>query len=103
MEGVRSYKKASDKQREALSDLLNCKQSTAVKQYKPSSIGGIAPTHHQHSFKVSEQAVVLAINISEPHSLSSPTSTFKNCEINFFVGFSGAATILLVEPREEER
>ena len=42
MEGVRSYKRTSDEQREAISDLLNCEQSTlvvsAVKQYKPSTI-----------------------------------------------------------------
>ena len=62
MKGMRSYKSRADEQREAFSDLLNHGQSiVAVEQYKPST-GVIAPAYHQHSFNVTEQAVVSDIN-----------------------------------------
>ena len=61
VEGVRSYKRTSDEQRE------NCGQSTLAV-----CTGGIAPAHHQHSFNVTEQAVLSAINTSELRSLSIP-------------------------------
>ena len=92
VEGVRSYKMTSDEQREALSDLLNHGQSTtaAVEQYDPST-GGNTPVHHQHSFNVTEQAVISAISTSELCSLSIPSATFNNCEENFFVGATPVA------------
>ena len=73
-------------------------QSTVAVEYCKPGTGGIASAHHQHSFNVSEQAVVFAINNSELCSLSIPSGTFKNYKVNFSMGAAPASCGTKIRP-----
>ena len=66
VDGVRCYKRTNDKQREALSDIINRTPARSA-------------TAQSTAFQ------------SNSHRLSLPSTTFQNCTINFHVG-SGATT-----------
>ena len=80
-EGVRSYKRTSDKQRQALSDLLNHTEAshcTAVTS-QPSASTTVAATSSQNAFHaVSNQQQLHA-------ALSLPSVSFNNCTVNFYL------------------
>ena len=73
LEGVRSYKRTSDTQREALSDILNQRK-------RPRSVSATAnittAQHHQ-------QLVA---------GLSLPSAEFNNCTVNFYMGSSSSSS-----------
>ena len=92
VEGVRSYKRTSDKQRETLSNILNRTESgpstasnistgkSLVQQIQPLAHSCARPcidgTHTFQSAQLSQQL----------HAFSLPSATFKDCNINFYVG-----------------
>ena len=76
VQGVRSYKRTSDAQREALSDILN----------RPATVGAITNTT-----PVAPALTLPTIISSAQHShqlgaLSLPSATFNNCQISFHIG-----------------
>ena len=85
LEGVRSYKRMSDTQREALSDILNHPKQpkvhtvASVSQLLPSN--SAAPTYI--STTASQKNEVL-------RGLSLPSATFSGCKVNFFIGTSSS-------------
>jgi len=83
LEGVRSYKRTSDTQREALSDILNCRSKRCrvddTVQQCPntttdvqSSSGATIFSNNQHS--------------QELWALSHLSAVFNNCTVNIYVG-----------------
>ena len=85
LEGVRSYKRTSDTQQEALSDILNCSKRTRVEDPSPQySIATASPTNVQSA---SGSTVFAKSNTSqELRALSLPSSVFNDCTVNFYVG-----------------
>ena len=80
IEGVCSYKRTSDAQQEALSDILNRPQSWPQQT---------ASAHLQSRPKQVDVHVVSANDTKQTLSgLSFPSSTFNNCTININVGSS---------------
>ena len=78
IEGIRSYKRTSDAQREALSDILN----------HPRSWPQQAASAHLQS-RPKQVDLVSANDTKQTLSgLSFPSSTFNNCTININVGSS---------------
>lgn len=83
IEGVRSYKRTSDEQREALSDLLN-RQMTV-----PGPSNAVS-TEAQLSSKQPDQLaaisnLVSSTQTSQLRSVSLPSATFNHCTVNFYV------------------
>ena len=76
VDGVRCYKRTNDKQREALSDIIN--------------------TTPAWPLTTSAQSTAFQSN---SHGLSLPSATFQNCTINFHVG-SGATTSTIAKRRQ---
>ena len=84
LQGVHSYKRTSDTQRESLSDILNPKQPrvhtvASVSQLPPSN--STAPTCIPTT--ASQKNEVL-------RGLSLPSATFNGCTVNFFIGTSSS-------------
>ena len=77
LEGVRSYKKASDEQREALSKLLN-------QQPAEPSIAMQTPWSMPEQ-RTAAISTLSASHTSQLHSLYRPSATFNNCTVNFYV------------------
>ena len=69
-DGVRSYKRTSDEQRQALSDILN----------RPTSQACTPPTQ-------SLPALLKPVSQSL-QGLSLPSASFSHCSINFYIGAS---------------
>ena len=87
VEGVRSYKRTSDTQREALSDILN-------QQKRPRSTSVPSSVPLQTTSKSSLQPVPVSDNSLVANSqhnqqlvsgLSIPSATFNNCTVNFYM------------------
>ena len=76
IEGVRSYKRTSDSQREVLSNILN--RQTQVAAPVPSPVTP-HPGLHQHLSQSTHSHQLL-------HGLSLPSATFNNCTVNFNIG-----------------
>ena len=72
LEGVRSYKRTSDKQRQALSDVLNRDDQRASTMTHPPAVVDSSTT------ATSRQQL--------PRSLTLPSASFQNCSVNFYVG-----------------
>ena len=101
LEGVRSYKRTSNVQREALSDILN-NPSKRPKPTTPFSSSAVSSENamtvaSQHSATDSPNSVVtepsrsIAVSNSQHHQqllsgLSLPSAVFTNCTVNFYVG-----------------
>ena len=77
--GVRSYKRTSDEQREALSDILNGRRKVARTEQNPS----ISAT----SSSSSEKTISLSV------SLSLSSTSFSGCTVNFYVGKTSSNTV----------
>ena len=80
-EGVHSYRRTSDQQREALSDLLNHEcpagPSTAI---IPEQLPRDQPILNQNLLSSSQTQT------SQHRSLNLPSATFANCTVNFTLG-----------------
>lgn len=84
LEGVRSYKRTSEAQREALSDILNRPKrprtnnaELALQPPRP-----VTPT----------QYISAETQNHHLHGLSLPSATFKNCNINFYIGYAASGS-----------
>ena len=108
LEGVRSYKRTSDTQREVLSDILNCSKrprvepNTAVTATLPSMGTAIEPLSSATEF--SPTMLSTATTLVQPpsnatvfsakhqshhlHALSLPHAVFTNCTVYFFIGMA---------------
>ena len=79
IEGVRSYKRTSDDQRRALSNLLNRKETTSTVNE--------STTAEQHNSNTTD---------SDSHGLNLASASFANCTINFHVGPENAVKRLYI-------
>ena len=102
LEGVRSYKRTSDTQREALSDILNCSKScvepnTAVVATMPSAGTAVEPSSGATEFSPTTLSTLVQPPTSatvfsakqqshDLRALSLPHAVFTNCTVNFFIG-----------------
>ena len=87
IEGVPLYKRTTDEQKEALSDLLN-------RQITPPGPSNVVSTQAQLPSKQPDQLasignLVSLTQTSELHFISLPLATFNNCTVNFYVESSG--------------
>ena len=93
VEGVRSYKRTSDTQRETLSDILN---SRKVARVADNTLSTQQHTIHQqpeqrHSSAAPPtfvQTMAATQHSHQLHGLSFPSATFNNCTFNFHIGSS---------------
>lgn len=86
LDGVRSYKRTSDCQRFALSDILN-KETSSLQPTRP-----VVPL------------VQSALSNQLLQGLSIPSATFSHCEVHFHVGSTGTATdVKTAEPPRKRR
>ena len=82
LEGVRTYKRTSNTQREALSDILNLskrpQQIGTGLTVQPDSIHSVPPSQqlHEQNAEYRQQLVT---------GLSLPSATFANCTVNFYM------------------
>ena len=81
LEGVRSYKRTSDRQRRALSDVLNREQPNN----QPTTRLATALTE-QPAPSCSSGSSSCAFTSQQLRSLSLPSATFSDCNVNFFIG-----------------
>ena len=103
LEGVWSYKRTSDTQREALSDILNCSKrprvepNTAVVATLPSAGTAVEPSSSATEFSPTTLSTLVQPPSSatvfsakqqshDLRALSLPHAVFTNCTVNFFVG-----------------
>ena len=80
LEGVRSYKRTSDQQREALSDILNRPKRPRTHSVE-SALQPPPPESLAQTYISSETQTHQLLR-----GLSLPNATFNNCNINFFIG-----------------
>ena len=73
LEGVSSYKRTSDQQKQAVSDVLNRNKSPA------NSTTTQSPVFHSHSITTLSQQQL-------GHSLSLPSASFKDYTVQFYIG-----------------
>ena len=76
VEGVRSCKRTSDAQREALSDILN----------RPAMVGAITNTTPVAPAPTLPTIISSAQHSHQLGALSLPSATFNNCQISFHIG-----------------
>jgi len=85
LEGVRSYKRTSEAQREALSDILNRpkrpRTNNAELALQPPH--PVTPTQYISAETQSHHLL---------HGLSLPSATFNNCNINFYIGSAASGS-----------
>ena len=81
LEGVRSYKRTSDRQRRALFDVLNREQPNN----QPTTRLATALTE-QPAPSCSSGSSSCAFTSQQLRSLSLPSATFSDCNVNFFIG-----------------
>ena len=85
LEGVRSYKRTSEAQREVLSDILNRpkrpRTSNAELALQPPH--PVTPTQYISAETQSHHLL---------HGLSLPSATFNNCNINFYIGSAASGS-----------
>ena len=81
LEGVRSYKRTSDAQREALSDILN-----RPKQPKTDSRSTLSGEHSLPSVASTSFSVSDTHTNQTLRALSLPSASFSNCNISFNIG-----------------
>ena len=74
LEGVRSYKRTSDKQRQALSDVLNREDHHSTRQTP------------QFTAVTQPPAACAFTSQQQLRSLSLPAASFNDCTVNFFIG-----------------
>ena len=86
VEGVRSYKRTSDRQREALSDILN-RTETAPSDIVTPFQRAIAPPS---SFASAAFSSATQLNETQFSSFSLRDASFVNCSVNFISGGSPA-------------
>ena len=72
LEGVRSYKRTSDDQREALSDIMNCPGPSKILRRED-----LPPTTEAST---TEKSFTLADSLQLSHT------HFSGCTVNFYVG-----------------
>ena len=84
IEGAQSYKRTSDEQREALSDLLN-RQVTVPGPSNAVSTEAQLPSKQPDQLAAISN-LVSSIQTSQLRSVSLPSATFNNCTVNFYVG-----------------
>ena len=88
LEGVRSYKRTSDEQREALSDILNRTKKAKVDGTSSSSL---APTVPALLTDVTPTFLSTSQHSQQLRALNLPSATFNQCTVNFYVGSAAPA------------
>ena len=84
VEGVRCYKRTSDAQREALSDILNGAKKTKVDG--TTSVSQLAPTVPTPFTDITQSFISTCQHSQQLRTLSLPSATFNQCTVNFYVG-----------------
>ena len=95
LDGVSSYKRTTDSQREAVSDILNRRTQSNVETVLPSSH---ITTTQQHT-----PLVQSALGSQLLQGLSLPSATFSHCTVNFHIGGSTSAPTITPEPAAKKR
>ena len=90
VEGVRSYKRTSDTQREALSDILNIRKVARVADNTYQHTAHQQPEQHPPAAAPPSfvQAMAATQHSQQLHGLSFPSATFNNCTFNFHISSS---------------
>ena len=87
LDGVRSYKRTSSKQLEALSDILNCpKTSTAEVCSSTSSQNSTSLVATASSHQIEPPQTFLSSSAQHLRALSLPSASFTHCNVNFYIG-----------------
>ena len=95
IEGVQSYKRRSESQREALSDILNTKVPRGGNEISVVTSAALptptppVPSSMHPSFTVPTSGSIIqasAQNTNQMQGLSFPSANFTNCIVNFYVG-----------------
>ena len=90
VEGVQSYKRTSDTQREALSDILNIRKVARVADNTYQHTAHQQPERHPPTAAPPSfvQAMAATQHSQQLHGLSFPSATFNNCTFNFHISSS---------------
>ena len=81
IDGVRSYKRTSESQKEALSDILN-RKAPRIQDSNP-VVHSVQPTSLSHSLPVPTQNIIQASAHSQFQGLNLSSAAFSSCTINF--------------------
>ena len=89
LEGVRSYKRTSEQQRQALSDILNHGSKTNA---APQETSSSSSTHLLPALVERGSTSCAFTSQQQLRSLSLTGSTFQGCTVNFYVGPKATTT-----------
>ena len=90
LEGVCSYKRTTDSQREVVSDILNRQTQSSVETVPPSS--------QVTTIQQLTPLVQSALSSQLLQGLSLPSATLSHCTVNFHIGGSTSAPTITPEP-----
>ena len=99
LEGVRSYKRTSDEQRETLSNLINRQVPAGPSNAVVALPSGKTGYHEEAASAIS--STISSTQTSQLRSVSLPSATFKDCTVNFYVGSSTNDHADSTEPRRK--